>query len=92
MAFSRWLYLILTITIKHLQQQIILLQTSRISTAKLPENEGTVQKMSGQRPVYVELIWHFRLTLYKPVLPQSTTSGAAVQQVPATVGNSNSIT
>ena len=50
---------------------------------KLPEKEGTVQKMSGQRPVYVELIDHFRLTIFKPVPPQSTTSGAAVDQVPA---------
>ena len=33
--------------------------------------------------VYVELIYHFRLTIYKPVPPQSTTSGAAVYQVPA---------
>ena len=31
----------------------------------------------------VELIYHFRLTIYKPVPPQSTTSGAAVYQVPA---------
>ena len=46
------------------------------------EKEGTVQKMSGQRPVYVELIYHFRLTIYKLVPPQSTTSGAAVYQVP----------
>ena len=53
MAFSRWLYLILTITIKHhLQQQKFYCKHPGFRPAKLPENGGTVQKMSGQRPVY----------------------------------------
>ena len=42
--------------------------------------------------IYVELICHCRLTIYKPVLPQSTTSGAAAQQVPAMLGIFNSTT
>ena len=52
-AFGSWLYLILTITIKHLQPKYFYCKHPGVRPAKLPENEGAVQKMSGQRSVYI---------------------------------------